>query len=72
MASIRRSIAARKIQKYWVLFKSLALTEIQSDVEDASIAVDYTFRNEKLFDFTQIEIDQIKNNQNESIAENRS
>ena len=40
-------------------------------VEDASVAVDYTFRTEKLFDFTQIEIDEMKRSQNESIVESR-
>ena len=54
-----------------MLFKSLNSIEIHSVVEDASVAVDYTFRTEKLFDFTQIEFDQIKRSQNESIVESR-
>ena len=54
-----------------MLFKSLNSVEIHSVVEDASVAVDYTFRTEKLFDFTQIEFDQIKRSQNESIVESR-
>ena len=54
-----------------MLFKSLNSVEIHSVVEDASVAVDYTFRTEKLFDFTQIEFDQMKRSQNESIVESR-
>lgn len=54
-----------------MVFKCLNSIEIDSVVEDASVAVDYTFRTEKLFDFTQIEFDQMKRSQNESIVESR-
>ena len=52
---IKHSISARKIQKVWRSFRSQALFENQSLVEESSIEIDYTFQLEKLFDFTQIE-----------------
>lgn len=56
---IRRSIAARLIQRTWQKYNCLR-NEMRSVIEDIAI-VDYTFRNEKLFDFTQIEIDESLN-----------
>lgn len=53
---IRRSVAARLIQRTWQKYNCLR-NEMRSIIEDIAI-VDYTFRNEKLFDFTQIEIDE--------------
>lgn len=53
---IRCSIAARLIQRTWQKYNCLR-NEMRSIIEDIAI-VDYTFRNEKLFDFTQIEIDE--------------
>ena len=47
---IRRSIAARIIQRSWQKYNNLR-NEMRSIIEDIAI-VDYTFRNEKLFDFT--------------------
>ena len=59
---------ARRIQRYWTLYKSKYLFEKESVLEAASVfssvEIDYTFRTEKLFNFSQIEIDQFKKTDN--------
>jgi len=65
---IRRSLAARRIQRTWQKFNCLR-NEMRSIIEDIAI-VDYTFRNEKLFDFTQIEIDESINNRQQDRLNN--
>lgn len=45
-------MAARKIQTTWRLFKSKSRVFNDSVLEETSIIIDYSFRNEKLFNFT--------------------
>jgi len=53
---------ARKIQRAWRSFIAQQNTETQSNLEEIAI-VDYKYRTDKLFDYSQIEQDRI-NKQN--------